>query len=143
MAQEGTKHGHVGPTQTGFVLLLHWLNCPEPALVARTLLTWAVVIPILQTGHAVAGPAGQGPCLRPCTQGRWPQPPLPGSLGNHGLAHLRDPPRKASPYVTLGPDPSTPLADGTGSRSKANIYRDGYPNQAGRPASHIPGIHVP
>lgn len=34
MAQEGTKHGHVGPTQTGSVLLLQWLNCPEPAPVA-------------------------------------------------------------------------------------------------------------
>lgn len=38
------------------------------------------------------------------------------------------------------PDPT--LAASTGSRSKANIYRDGYPNQAGRPASDIPGMHV-
>lgn len=104
-AKLGPKHGHMGPTQTGSILLLHQLNCPEPAPVARTFLSWAVLIPILRMGQPTAGPVGQGPCLGPCTGG-WPQTQLPGSLWRHGFAHLRDLPRKASPYMTLGTGPS-------------------------------------
>lgn len=37
--------------------------------------------------------------------GRWPQTQLPGSLGRHGFLHLKDPPRDASPYMTLGAGP--------------------------------------
>lgn len=37
--------------------------------------------------------------------GRWPQTQLPGSPGRHGFLHLKDPPRDASPYMTLGAGP--------------------------------------
>ena len=80
MAKLGPKRGHMGRTQTGSNLLLHWLNRPKPAPVALTFLTWAVFIPISQMGQTVAGPAGQGPCLCPCA-GRVASDPVPRLTG--------------------------------------------------------------
>lgn len=73
----GPKHGHMGPTQTGSNLLLHWLNRPKPAPVALTFLTWAVFIPIVQMGQTVPG---QEPSLWPCT-GRVASDPVPRLTG--------------------------------------------------------------